>query len=200
MKNIDEIKKEYFQWLEKAGEIEKKIDLTMRKKLPKIDERLALFEESFQINIDFDRWATKNNVEYRQINSWIKEVEPYVVKYYDWCSNPIVRKTMKKSVDLTDENEIRKMINDAIKVLAVVGCTEENSFNEIHEYLEYLRIINEEYRHNIYNGTTTVFAVDILENRGLYQPYREGFMMGVLRVMEKVDSIFLCLCKKVDLK
>ena len=172
----------------------------MRKKLPKIDERLALFEESFQINIDFDRWATKNNVEYRQINNWIKEVEPYVAKYYDWCSNPIVRKTMEKSVDLTDENEIRKMINDAIKVLAVVGCTEENSFNEIHEYLEYLRIINEEYRHNIYNGTTTVFAVDILENRGLYQPYREGFMMGVLRVMEKVDSIFLCLCKKVDLK
>lgn len=163
-----------------------------------IDDRIKLYEDYMKTNIEFDEWSTKMRLTYKIIDTWRDERDWYEIKWRDWSSNHVINDTMHKSIEMTDEKEIEKMIENARKVLKLVNCTEEHDCWEVHFCLWGIETINKYIRYNIFNGADNVFAVDCLENRGMYCPDREGFMMGVLRVMELVDNVFIHLCKDVD--
>lgn len=202
MNNLNEVKSTFEGFIARFNASEKELDEIMNSLSVKelmnernvkkaVDERVEIYKELMKIDIEFDIWSTKVGLTIEQINEWLEETDMYCSKWYDWSSNGIAYRAMMKTIKETKESEINEMINNARKVLNLVGCTDENDCYEVCDCLSSLERINKNIRNEIFDHGFSVFAVDMLENRNLYHPYRECFMMGVLKVLKLVDDIFL---------
>ena len=181
--NLKELRKDYENYSLLTGRL--------------INKRLEIYDECMDLNIEFDKWSNDLNLTYKELDAWRDEREWYKCEWRSWGDH-IIHKAMMLSIKSSDESVIETMINNARKVLKLVGCTDENDIYEAHFCLWCIETINKYTRHDIYEGANNVFSLDCLENRGLYLPDREHFMMGVLRVMRLVDDVFLYLCEDVD--
>jgi hypothetical protein len=95
------------------------------------------------------------------------------------------------SIHSINEYVVKDYVSNAKKALELIGLTEEKDYYEIYDYLSYIECINTNMRYGIPDGCESVFALDILENRRLWVPYRFGFDKCLENVAEKVDRIFL---------
>lgn len=202
MNNLNEVKNTFEGFIARFNANEKELDEIMdslsvkelmneRNVKKAVDKRVEIYKELMKIDIEFDIWSTKVGLTVEQINEWLEETGMYCSKWYDWSSNGIAYRAMMKTIKETKESEINEMINNARKVLNLVGCTDENDCYEVCDCLSSLERINKNIRNEIFDHGFSVFAVDMLENRNLYHPYRECFMMGVLKVLKLVDDVFL---------
>lgn len=112
-------------------------------------------------------------------------------EWKDWATDMETNKRVERTVRELDEKEIDKFIENARKVLESVGYTHEYDCYEVHDYLDYIGYINKGFRYDIDDGCMTYLSMDILENRGLYLPYKEDFIDCLKKVAEKIDSAFL---------
>lgn len=156
-----------------------------------IQERLEIYNDHLELNQAFDAWARRNNLDWRGLHELQKERNVKTIEWDDWDSNQYIYSVMKNSIDMTDEEEVNKIISDARKVLNSVGYTDEKDYWETHDYLNYLELINKNVRHDIDDNCWSTLAIDVLENRALWLPDREHFKMGILKVLEMVDETFL---------
>ena len=235
-KNYEQLKAEYFEWIDKSDEIEKRLIENISKEIERneyfivfelpdsydfyaehdeefkkydkeqlkkdfeyysmvkdevVKERLEIFDKRTALNIEFDKWSNENDIGWKYIRDWKMEKEELVAEWRDWASDRIASEVMHKSIEKTDEDEIAKYIANARKALESFGYTHEYDYYETHDYLDYLEYINRDLRHGIDNNCMSLLAVDILENRGLWNVHREGFDFCVMKIMEDVDSTFL---------
>lgn len=156
-----------------------------------IQERLEIYNDHLELNQAFDAWARRNNLDWRGLHELQKERNVKTIEWDDWSSNQYVYSVMKNSIDMTDEEEVDKIISDARKVLNSVGYTDEKDYWETHDYLNYLELINKNVRHDIDDNCWSTLAIDVLENRALWLPDREHFKLGILKVLDMVDETFL---------
>lgn len=157
-----------------------------------IIERLTIYDEYLELNKAFDVWTRKVNMDRKTLYKLQEERNIKDIEWCDWNSNLFINATMMNSIELMDEDEVDKLISNAIKVLDMIGYTKDgNDCWEVAHYLDNLQFINSNLRHDIDDNCMSIFAVDILENRGLWLPDREHFEMGILKVLDVVDEVFL---------
>lgn len=156
-----------------------------------IQERLEIYNDHLELNIAFDVWTKRNNLDWYSLHELQKERNVKSIEWDDWSSNPYLYSVMKNSIDMIDEDEVNKIISDARKVLNSIGYTDEKDYWETHDYLNYLDLINKNVRHDIDDNCWSTLAIDVLENRTLWLPDREHFKMGILKVLDTVDETFL---------
>ena len=165
----------------------------MEKEQLRVDEARKKKEELYE---EYNQWKLDNDLleqcvdwsnELFGFTQWIDE-KPF---YKDWCTDNETFDKVINSIHSINEYEVEKFIKNAKKALEYAGLTESEDIYEIYDYLDYIRIINTDMRYGIPNGCDSVFAMDILENRKLWVPYRFGFDKCLENVAELVDKIFL---------
>ena len=112
-------------------------------------------------------------------------------EYRDWFSDNDLYKEVIESIKNVDENEVEKFVNNARKALNYIGYTHEYDIWEVHDYIDYIEIINSNMRYDIPDGCMSVLAMDILENRKLWVPYKFGFKECLENVAKEIDEVFL---------
>lgn len=197
LENLKDIYKEYHNLFSKLS-IEcichwKDDEREMEIEQQRIDKVRAKKEE---IEEEYKQWKLDNGLleqcvdwsnELFGFTQWIDE-EPF---YRDWGSDGEVYESMIESIQAIDENEVNRFIENARKALNSIGYTQEKDYYEVHEFITFVEIINKEMRYKEYVSCDLTFAVDILENRKLWIPYRFGFDKCIENVAKEVDWVFL---------
>lgn len=88
-------------------------------------------------------------------------------QWKDWASNREVNRAMKKSIYKTNEEEVADFLNRARN-----ACPKEKWF--ILDWIDNIEIINKYLRHGV-PCLDSIFAVDHLENEGIWMSYKEPF-------------------------
>lgn len=158
--------------------------------------RNKLFEERHEIYLRYTEWAFKYNINWKAIREFgeIKEIE---IDWRGWDSSNYVYESMIYSINLTNEEEVNKIINDMEKIINIIesdGCEPCGLI----EYIDYLRIVNNETRYYLNEDCMTTLALDIMENHGIYNPFRESFKSCILRISKMIDYEFLYYLKETD--
>ena len=202
MKNLEELKKEYMEWHEAFKKLGFERVRHFRQGMSALEEemeneRVRKVEENIEkLQEVYDEWKAKYNL-FDIALKWSEEVYGFVKwedeKYFyrDWFSDHETNKHVHDSIDATNEKEIELFIENARKVLESIGYTHDFDVYETHDYIDYIEYINRDFRHDIPNGYMSVLAMDILENRKLWVPYREGFSDCLKNVSDEIDSTFL---------
>lgn len=112
-------------------------------------------------------------------------------EYRDWFSDEDLYKEVMDSIKSIDEKEVEKYIENARKVLLSINYRPEYDIWEVHEYLDYIECINKNMRYGTPDGCMSVLAMDILENRQLWTPYKFGFKECLENVAKEIDNVFL---------
>ncbi len=174
--DMDALREEYREYIE---------DETMW-----MNERLNIYKDHMELNKAFDKWTKENDLQWKELDILRSERDIKVVEWNDWASNHFINKVMRASIDMTDKDEVNELIADARERLNSVGYTPEKDYYEVHDYLEYLWTINNNFRCDIDDNCMSLLSIDVLENRQLYLPDRESFSMCILKIMEEVDNTF----------
>ena len=155
--------------------------------------RNELFEEKFKIMREFSTWKYKNDIKYSDFKETQRNYREHYPKWRGWDSSNHVYRTMIRSIESTDQDEINKLIDNMKKVIEL---TRESYINKdyinyfVDEYIDYLVIVNNETRFGENNYCMTTLALDLMENEGFYNSYRESFKEFVCNVCEEVDGYF----------
>lgn len=202
IKNIEELKEEYKEWHEvfkKLGfervrhfrqgmsTLEEEME---NERVRKVEENIAKLQEAY------DEWKAEYNL-FDIALKWSEELYGFVTWederhfYEDWLSDHETNKKVHDSIEAIDEKEVEIFIENARKALDSIGYTHEYDVYETRDFIDYIEYINRDLRHNIENGCMSILAMDILENRKLWVPYREGFSDCLKNVSDKIDSTFL---------
>lgn len=202
MKNYEELKnkyakyKEIFQDLEFERVIQHTKDETEeeerleRERSRKVQERIDVLEEEYM------QWKEENGI-LEECQKWGEELFGYVPwrdskhEYRDWMTDHETNKKVHESIHAVDEKEVEVLIENARKALESIGYTHDLDVYETHEYIDYIEYINRDMRHDIENGCMSALAMDILENRSLWIPYKEGFKECLEKVVAEIDETFL---------
>ena len=184
MKNLEELKKEYMEWHKTFKELsyekvrhyrEDALEEEMEnERVRKVEEKIEKLEK------EYDEWKDENDL-FDIALKWSEELYGFVMWkdekhfYEDWLSDHETNKKVRDSIHATDEKEVELFIENARKALDSIGYTYEYDVYETRDYIDYIEYINRDFRHDVENGCMTVLAMDILENRKLWVPYREGF-------------------------
>ena len=159
--------------------------------------RNELFEEKYKLKLEFRQWEVKNDVGYKDVRSF-GDIEQIKMKWRGWDSSDYTFETMVHSINLTDEEEVNKLIANMQKVISMIKSEEPDEDDEYNifecesaEYVDYLRIVNNETRHRMDKYYNTSMALEIMENHGIYNSYCESFKECVLNVVRLVDREFL---------
>lgn len=200
MKNLEELKKEYMEWHKTFKELsyekvrhyrEDALEEEMEnERVRKVEEKIEKLEK------EYDEWKDENDL-FDIALKWSEELYGFVMWkderhfYEDWLSDHETNKKVRDSIHATDEKEVELFIENARKALDSIGYTYEYDVYETRDYIDYIEYINRDFRHDVENGCMTVLAMDILENRKLWVPYREGFSDCLKNVSDEIDSTFL---------
>lgn len=200
MKNLEELKKEYMEWHKTFKELsyekvrhyrEDALEEEMEnERVRKVEEKIEKLEK------EYDEWKDENDL-FDIALKWSEELYGFVMWkdekhfYEDWLSDHETNKKVRDSIHATDEKEVELFIENARKALDSIGYTYEYDVYETRDYIDYIEYINRDFRHDVENGCMTVLAMDILENRKLWVPYREGFSDCLKKVSDEIDSTFL---------
>lgn len=165
----------------------------MEKEQLRVNEARKKKDELYE---EYNQWKLDNDLleqcvdwsnELFGFTQWIDE-KPF---YKDWATDSETYDKVMNSIHSINEQDVKDYVSNAKKALELVGLTEEKDYYEIYDYLSYIECINTNMRHGIPDGCESVFALDILENRRLWVPYRFGFDKCLENVAEQVDRIFL---------
>ena len=201
-KNYYELKGEYVEFNKRFDELENiKI-----KFLPTIDlekdevvtpeEYENATKEIEELKKVYNQWKEEHDI-FERCKIWGNELYGHYpwrdeYDYRDWCTDKETNDKVYKSIDETDKEDVAKFIENARKVLESVGYKPEEDYYELYDYLNQIEVINNDMRNGgLSDDNSHVLAMDILENRGLWIPYREGFADCIKKVAEEVDNVFL---------
>ena len=167
-----------------------------------LDKVLAIEQEKEDLEVIYNAWKEENDI-FEKCKEWGNELFGHYpwrdeYDYEDWASDPETGAKVDKSIAELDENEVAKFIDNARNALNSIGYTRDEDYREVHDYIDYIEYINRDMRHDIPNGCMSVFSLDILENRGLWIPYKEGFKECIEKVAKEVDSAFLHWLKDME--
>lgn len=202
IKTMEELKKEYKEWHETFEKLDCEKIRRYREDMSELeeemeDERASKVEEKIEkLQEVYNKWKDEYNLADIAIE-WSKEIYGYVKwedeKYFyrDWLTDEETNDRVHESIDATDEKEVELFIENARKALESIGYRRHLDIYETHEYIDYIEYINRDLRHGIENGCMSILAMDILENRELWIPYREGFSDCLKKVSKEIDSTFL---------
>lgn len=172
MPDMDKLEEEYYKWVEHLKE--------------KVHERIALYDKREKLINERSEWTRKNDPDNLHWE-WNKEAKVYKGKWYGWSSNDLVNMAMYLSIDMIDEEEVKKVIDDARKVYELIGDDGYYSSGYVHD----LEFINTKIRHYEDVGIDIYFVLDCLENDGVWDIYRESFAGFVKNVKAYVDIDYL---------
>lgn len=153
-------------------------------------ERLEELKEEYR------QWKKDNDI-YEECKEWGKSMLGYIPwrdeehEYKDWLSDEATYSKVMESIYAVDENEVKKYIENTRKALNSISYTHEYDMYEVHEFIDYIEIINTNMRHDIFDNCISVLAMDILENRRLWVPYKFGFEKCLENVALEIDNVFL---------
>lgn len=160
--------------------------------------RNSLFEEKYKLQLEYDEWCYKNSeelkkIEYGERRDWYK---PYTIKWRGWDSSDYVYDTMIYSINLTNKDEVNKLISNMRKIVDIIITFEEDheikwGFDyETVEFIDYLEIVNNQTRFRKNEYCMTTMALDIMENHYVYEPFEESFKACIRNVCNQVDGEF----------
>ena len=191
MKNLEELKNEYIDFINRLNRMDRIISIEVDKKEEwnqsvdyAVKTRNRLFEEKHRIYLEFQNWKYKNNIGWKEIKSFGK-IETVEIKWRGWDSSEYTYKTMVRSIRLTDKKEVNGLIRNMEKIINIIGDTRAE------EYVEYLKILNNETRYYKNEGCMTTLALDIMENHNVYNSFKESFKTCILRISRMIDYEFL---------
>ena len=202
MKNLEELKKEYMEWHEAFKKLGFERVRHFRQGMSALEEemeneRARKVEEKIEkLREVYDEWKAEYNL-FDIALEWSEELYGFVTWederhfYEDWLSDHETNKKVHDSIEAIDEKEVEIFIENARKALDSIGYTHEYDVYETRDFVDYIEYINRDLRHNIENGCMSILAMDILENRKLWVPYREGFSDCLKNVSDEIDSTFL---------
>ena len=202
IKTIEELKEEYKEWHEVFKKLSFERVRYFRQGMSALEEemeneRARKVEENIEkLREAYDEWKAEYNL-FEIALDWSEEVYGFVTWederyfYKDWMTDHETNKHVQDSIHATDEKEVELFIENARKALESIGYTHDFDVYETHDYIDYIEYINRDFRHDVENGCMTVLAMDILENRKLWVPYREGFSDCLKNVSDEIDSTFL---------
>ena len=202
MENLEELKIEYMDWHKTFRELSYERVRHYREGMSALeeeieDERARKVEEKIEkLEKEYDKWKDENDL-FDIALKWSEELYGFVTWederhfYEDWLSDHETNKKVHDSIEAIDEKEVEIFIENARKVLDSIGYTHEYDVYETRDFIDYIEYINRDLRHDIENGCMSILAMDILENRKLWVPYREGFSDCLKKVSDKIDSTFL---------
>lgn len=104
--------------------------------------------------------------------------------YKDWASNKDVYDAMVKSVNELDKDKVDLFI-ERLKI-----NNDDYTQYFYDEMIEYLEVVNNALRGENVGFLGVCIAVDILENNGLWKPYRETFEDCLNNVAEDMGVSF----------
>lgn len=202
MKNLEELKKEYMEWHKTFRELSYERVRHYREGMSTIEEEMEnervrkVVEKIEKLEKEYDKWKDENDL-FDIALKWSEELYGFVTWederhfYEDWLSDDETNKKVHDSIEAIDEKEVEVFIENARKALDSIGYTHEYDVYETHDFIDYVEYINRDLRHGIENGCMSILAMDILENRKLWVPYREGFKECLINVAQEVDKTFL---------
>ena len=202
MKNLEELKKEYIEWHKTFRELSYERVRHYKEGMSAVEEemeneRVRKVEEQIKkLEKEYDEWKAEYNL-FDIALEWSEELYGFVTWederhfYEDWLSHHETNKKVHDSIEAIDEKEVEIFIKNARKALDSIGYTHEYDVYETRDFIDYIEYINRDLRHDIENGCMSVLAMDILENRKLWVPYREGFKECLINVAREVDHTFL---------
>ena len=155
-----------------------------------VNVRLSLFCEQVKLREDINKWMYTNNMSYSKIDeTWMEGVRKFENKWRGWDSNDLTYEMMRITLELADEEEINEAIKNARKIIDIMESTGDDEGHLI-DFVNDLEFINTKLRHGDIRGCEHVFVLDCLENDGMWDIYREPFIMYVDNVMKWIDSDF----------
>ena len=179
--NFDEEKiyEEYKDYLAYLGDI--------------LNRRLELYEENANWWREFNQWKKDEKIYTRFIQRDFDDCEKrYNGEWYGWGSNDLIFEGMMTTIEMTNEEEISKLVENANKVIKLIKEYEDEDFCYSEEYVDDLSYINTKIRYREFNDYCMhVYILDHLENDGMWEVYREPFQLFVDRVISWIDSDFL---------
>ena len=202
MKNLEELKKEYKEWHEIFSQLSYERTIRISEGMSALEEEMEVErarkvgEKIEKLEGEYDKWKEENDL-FDIALEWSEELYGFVKWederhfYKDWLSDHETSRSVDESIQAVDEKEVEKFIENARKALYSIGYTHDFDVYETHDYIDYIEYINRDMRHDIPNGCMSILAMDILENRKLWVPYREGFSDCLKKVSEEIDSTFL---------
>ena len=202
IKTIEELKEEYMEWHKTFRELGFERVRHYREGMSALEEemeneRARKVEEKIEkLREVYDEWKAEYNL-FDIALEWSEELYGFVTWederhfYEDWLSDHETNKKVHDSIEAIDEKEVEIFIENARKALDSIGYTHEYDVYETRDFVDYIEYINRDLRHNIENGCMSILAMDILENRKLWVPYREGFSDCLKNVSDEIDSTFL---------
>ena len=158
-----------------------------------LNRRLELYEENANWWREFNQWKKDEKIYTRFIQRDFDDCEKrYNGEWYGWGSNDLIFEGMMTTIEMTNEEEISKLVENANKVIKLIKEYEDEDFCYSEEYVDDLSYINTKIRYREFNDYCMhVYILDHLENDGMWEVYREPFQLFVDRVISWIDSDFL---------
>ena len=169
-----------------------------------VEVRNKLFEEKFNINLEFNRWKYKNNITFEDFKETQRNYRVQSVKWRGWDSSDYVYESMIHSINLTDQDEINKIISGLRTITdKIIEYYEDNNDKygfdyELLEWIDYLDIVNNETRFRRNPECNTTMALDIMENHYIYEPFEESFKECVMNICKHMDYEFIYMLERVE--
>lgn len=202
MKNLEELKNKHKEYTEIFEELRFTTIANFHEGMTEEEEeaeneRASIErEKKYNLEEEYIQWKEDNDI-IEECKEWSKEILGYIPwrdeqhEYKDWLTDTETFNSVIKSIEDVDEKEVEKLIENARKALESVGYTHDFDYYEVHDYIDYLEYINTGLRYNKDDGCMSILAMDILENRRLWVPYKEGFKECIEKVVAEIDSVFL---------
>lgn len=170
--------------------LQKKYEVYQKSIEKAIIERNELFEEKYTISVEYNDWYNKNDIHWSDFKGH-ELVERKRIKWRGWDSSNYVYETMIYSINLTDEEGVNKIIENMRKVIEMINSDDDFWGCRSEEYVDYLRIVNNETRHRLDEGGMSTLALDLMENEGVYNSFKESFKECILNVSNLVDRDYM---------
>lgn len=159
-----------------------------------LDRRIILYEENANWWREFNQWKKDEKIYDRFIQRDFDDCEKkFEGKWYGWGSNELIFEGMFRTINMTDEEEISKLVENAKKIISLIKEYDDEDFCYSEEFVDDLEYINTKIRHKTYHDDCCmhVYVLDHLENDGMWEVYEEPFQLFIDRVISWVDSDFL---------
>lgn len=158
-------------------------------------KRVDLYDRLFTLQIDYKRnWLDTNKSDI--INELIKKdivkiPEKVAVPFSD--RNLMIDIAARETMKLISEDQVNEFINTIRKILDIIDDEYEGYQVKLYieEHLDYLQVVNTNWRNRIYDGCESVLAMDLMENYGFWSTWKEGFLSCLYHFANAVDDIFL---------
>ena len=170
--------------------LQKKYEVYQKSIEKAIIERNELFEEKYTISVEYNDWYNKNDIHWGDFKGH-DLVKRDIIIWRGWDSSRYVYESMIYSINLTDEEEVNKIIENMQKVIAMINSDDDFGGCRSEEYVDYLRIVNNETRHRLDEGCMSTLALDLMENDCIYNSFKESFKECILNVSRMVDGDYM---------